>query len=187
MADQELCNLPQGPRGKDLVIFAVIGGVPDSLAGSSPDWAKIVGANPAAYDLSGQDVHMAQSILPRPGLPGPSATRGDNGTDPISGREWDTQGDDLQYACTFALNPTRVCNAGDPSCDCAGTANPPLCGATPGQQIRGKAYPTIRELRVAQGLGDRGIIGSICPTNAAQDYAPAITTLVARLTPRLAK
>jgi hypothetical protein len=181
----ELCNLPQGPRGKELVVFAVIGGVPESLAGASPQWTKILGANPAAYDYAGQDVHMLQSTGPRTGLAGPSDTRGDNGTDPVSGREWNTGNDDLQFACTFALPATRTCAATDPSCDCAGPKNPPLCGATLGDQIRGKAYPTIRELRVAKELGDRGIAGSICPTDAALGYVSTMTTLADRLAPRI--
>jgi len=29
----ELCNLPTGPRGKDLVVFAILGGVPNELVG----------------------------------------------------------------------------------------------------------------------------------------------------------
>lgn len=184
-ASEEICNLAKGPRGKELVVFAVIGGVPESLAGATPDWTKIVGANPAAYDFSGQDVHMVQSTKPRPGLPAPTAVRGDNGTDPESGREYDTGDDDLQYACTFALAAPRTCLQSDPSCDCAGSKNPPLCGATSGQQLRGKAYPTIRELRVAQALGERGVIGSICPADATQGYASTLTVLGDRLAKRL--
>jgi len=186
-AGDELCNLPQGPRGKELVVFAVIGGVPEGLAGASPNWTKILGADPAAYDYTGQDRHMVQSTTARTGLPAPSAVAGDNGTDPVHGREWSTGDDDLQFACTFALPVVRTCTASDPSCDCAGSKNPPLCGATTGQQIRGKAYPTIRELRVAQGLGDRGIVGSICPTDAVQGYASTMSTLADRLAPRLKK
>ena len=186
-AGDEICTLPQGPRGKELVVFAVIGGVPETLAGANPDWTKILGQNPAAYDFTGQDPHMNPSVAARSGLPSPSATRGDNGTDPVHGREWDTNSNDLQYACTFALPVPRTCVAADPSCDCAGATNPPLCGATLGQQLRGKAYPTTRELRVVKELGARGVVGSICPGNAGAGFASALTTLGDRLAPRLTK
>jgi hypothetical protein len=181
----EVCNLPQGPRGKELVVFAVIGGVPEAFAGATPSWTKILGANPAAYDYSGQDPHMIQSTVPRQGLQAPSLTRGDNGTDPINGREWDTGGNDLQYACTFALPTVRTCTAQDTSCDCAGTTNPPLCGVTVGEQTKAKAYPTLRELRVAKELGDRGVVGSICPTNVALGFTATMTALGDRLAPRI--
>lgn len=183
----EICNLTQGPRGKDLVVFAVIGGVPEGLAGATPEWTKILGSNPAAYDFTGQDTHMIPSLGARSGLPAPTNTRGDNGTDPVHGREWDTGGNDLQFACTFTLPATRVCTAADTSCDCADSKNPPLCGATLGEQIKGKAYPTTRELRVAKELGDRGVVGSICPTNAALGFDATLNALADRLAPRLKK
>jgi hypothetical protein len=182
----ELCHLTKGPRGKDLVVFALIGGVPESLAGATPSWQKILGTDPGAFNYEGIDTHMIQSASPRPGLPPPSATRGDLGTDPINGREWDTAANDLQYACTFTLPSPRNCAAQDPSCDCAmPNSNPPLCGATIGAQLRGKAYPTVRELRVVKELGDRGILGSICPGNVASGYSGTMTTLADRLAPHL--
>ena len=181
----EICDLPQGPRGKELVVFAVIGGVPEELATASPDWNRILGANPAAFDFSGIDSHMIQATVSRPGLPPPSTTRGDNGTDPVHGREWDTNNNDLQFACTFALPQARTCTPQDASCDCTATSNPPLCGATVGTQLRGKAYPSIRELRVVRDLGDRGIVGSICPGDSAAGYASTMTTLADRLAPRI--
>ena len=182
----ELCYLPLGPRGKDLVVFALIGGVPESLAGATPSWTKILGTDPGAYNYEGIDPHMIQSATARAGLPPPSATRGDNGTDPINGREWDTAANDLQYACTFELPTPRTCTAQDTSCDCAVPAsNPPLCGATLGQQVRGKAYPTVREMRVVKELGERGILGSICPGSVASGYTGTMTTLADRLAPRI--
>ena len=184
---EELCNLPKGPRGKELVVFAVIGGVPEGLAGATPDWTKILGADPASYNLTGQDFHMIQSTTPRPGLPPPTNTRGDNGPDPVHGREWSTNDGDLQFACTFALPAPRTCTAQDPSCQCADSTNPPLCGAVVGQQVLGKAYPTIRELRVVKELGERGIAGSICPTNANLGYVSTMNALADRLAPHLKK
>lgn len=111
---EEICNLARGTRTPDLVFFAVVGGVPNTLLHFDPndpeksritndDWTKILGRDPAHYNYEGIDTHMIESKTPRgdgsslrpppPGttsLPGPSNTRGDNGTDPINGREWDT-------------------------------------------------------------------------------------------------
>jgi hypothetical protein len=55
----------------------------------------------------------------------------------------------------------------------------PLCqdaatGTFSNVQVRAKAYPGLRELEVLKGLGDQGIVGSICPANSrnttAADY-----------------
>ncbi len=110
-AGDELCNLSKGPRGKELVVFAVIGGVPENLATATPDWNKIVGLDPARFDFTGLDPHMIQATGSRPGLPAPTSARGDNGADPVHGREWDTGGSDLQYACTFQLPTPRTPHA----------------------------------------------------------------------------
>ena len=186
-AGDEICKLPQGPRGKELVLFAVIGGVPEGLVGPTPDWNKILGADPISASSAGQDPHMVQSTRARPGLPAATATRGDNGTDAIHGREWETGDNDLQYACTFTLPVPRTCTVQDASCDCANTTNPPLCGAGTGNQVKAKAYPTIRELRVVKELGDRGIAGSICPSNPALGYDSTMSVLADRIAPRLTK
>jgi len=181
----ELCNLRQSTRSSELVVFAILGGVPEVLATAQPDWTKIVGTNPDNFNYSGIDPHMIPSISPRSGLAPPAAVLGDNGADPIHGREWNTDKTDLQYACTFPIATPRICQANNSSCDCSPgrPAYPPLCSATVGEQIRGKAYPTPRPLRVARGLGDRGVIGSIC---AGQGYDATMRTLFRRLQPRLA-
>lgn len=181
----EVCTLPRRPRSRELVLFAVLGGVPESLATESPSWDAIVRHDPASFDFTGIDMHMIQSTVPRVGLPAPSTVRGDNGIDPVHGREWDTKGDDLQFACTFALPSPKTCSPQDASCDCAlAEKNPPLCGATLGEQLRSKAYPSIRPLRVAQALGSRGVIGSIC---AGGGCDATMKTLATRLAPRLAR
>jgi hypothetical protein len=182
---EEICNLKQSTRSRELVVFALLGGVPEALATANPNWPTILGRDPGAFNFDGIDPHMIQSVVPRPGLVGPSSAPGDTGTDPIHGREWDTQKIDLQYACTFPLATPRTCADNQQSCDCPPSATlfPPLCGASPGQQIRGKAYPTPRPLRVAQSLGDRGVIGSIC---ASQGYDATMRTLFSRLKSRLA-
>ena len=119
----DLCNLPRGTRGKDLVYFAVVGGVPNTLLyddastmaprrKASLDWPKILGRDPVAYDYAGQDPHMQQSTTARSGLPDATPPRGINGTDAVNGREWNTQGKDLQYACTFPLGSTHPSTTG---------------------------------------------------------------------------
>jgi hypothetical protein len=202
----ELCDLPRGGRSPGLVFFAVIGGVPGKLLhfdASDPaasritadDWVKILGRDPAHYDYAGLDPHMIESKEPRRGLAAVSADRGDDGADPVHGREWDTGGNDLQYACTFALPAVRTCTNADASCDCADpTKNPPLCGATLGQQTRAKAYPTVRELMAVRALGDQGVVASICPTTLQGDrssamygYNPAVKAIVDRVQGALAK
>jgi hypothetical protein len=218
-ASEELCALPTGPRAPELVFFAIIGGVPNELLHFDPtnpeaskltsdDWVRILGTDPINYDYKGIDPHMIQSITPRAGLPAPSATSGDNGTDPISGREWDTQKSDLQYACTFPLVAAddKTCTmAGAPGCaDCNGTQNPPLCGTNPLQQTRAKAYPTIRELEVARALGDQGVVASLCARtvglhgmtlepdvtggspNPLAGYRPAVKSILDRMKSSLA-
>lgn len=201
----DLCKLPRGPRTPDLVYFGIIGGVPNHLLPDSGlstdiDWTKIVGREPGRYDERDIDPHMIVSTVPRPGLPGPGS--GDD-ADAVHGREWTTNGGDLQYACTFDLYermpdgttvPTRrSCAVGDPACgDCDGKSDAPLCAADDRRvQVKGKAYPTRRELLVAQGLGDHAIVASLCPKQLtkpdADDYGyrPAVRAISGRLEDRL--
>jgi hypothetical protein len=197
--NEELCKLPRGSRTSDHVYFAIIGGVPGQLlpeSGESAaiDWTKLLGKDPARYDETGIDPHMIPSTEPRPGLPGPSA--GDR-ADPVHGREWSTGGTDLELACAFdlyenqggAIVPTRrTCAATDASCDCDGKRTTPLCDPNDTKvQIRGKAYPTRRELMVARELGDHAIVASLCPKQLtapqADDYGyrPAVRAITKRL------
>lgn len=201
----ELCNLPRSTRSPDLVFFAVVGGVPNQLLypdGYDPNnaeknrvtnekWVKILGRDPGNYNYEGIDPHMIQSVEPRPGLSGADLPRGDNGTDPIHGREYRTEKSDLQYACTFPL-PTAMqkdCKPGDVSCDCTADAavkNAPLCNSGT-KQIRAKAYPTIREFQVVRALGDQGIAASLCPIQLddkdapTYGYRPAVAAIIDRL------
>jgi hypothetical protein len=132
---------------------------------------------------------MIQSVAPRTKLKGEEdQPRGQNGSDPIHGREWQTAKADLQYACTFDLPVPRTCNTNDQSCDCnpESSTNPPLCGSG-NQQIKAKAYPTIREFQVVRALGDQGIIASLCPiqlqdpTAPTYGYRPAVSAIIDRL------
>jgi hypothetical protein len=181
--DEELCARARGPRSRELVLIAVVGGLPEELATASPDWIRILGRDPDGYDLAGIDPHMIQSVEPRAGLGGAGAPLGNNGTDPAHGREWQTAGEDLEYACTFALDAPRECPI-DGVCDCGPNEarNPPLC-SKPGVQIRDKAYPTTRPLRVARALGERALVGSVC----APSYDATMKLVSTRLAPRLTR
>ncbi len=204
-----LCNLTLGSRTNDLVFYAIIGGVPNALIQdsngvfktdlSNADWTSILGKDPDHYVFDGIDPHMIESTAPRTGLPGPGTTY-NLGSDPDNGREWNTLTSgaaiDLQYACTFTLPAAKDCTAAvnANACDCTGTAasdpgGPPLCDvATRTSQIKGKAYPTIRELRVAKALGAQSVVASLCAQNVTGNtsdptygYNPAMQAIVNRL------
>ncbi len=195
-----LCNTSLGTRSPSLVYYLIIGGVPWQLLAQDPfntslplkrtladaDWRHIVGSDPAHFINGDIDPHMIESVEPRTGLPAPTSA---NNADPISGREWNTLTSnaaiDLQYACIFDLPAPKDCT--DPSnmstCDCTGAQTaadgPPLCDVTtPTLQLRGKAYPTIRELRVAKGLSTQGVVASICPRVAPTSYFEVLFTRV---------
>jgi hypothetical protein len=78
-----------------------------------------------------------------------------------------------------------------PACDCTNQSNAPLCDPTNHNiQIRGKAYPGIRQLTVVDKLGDQGIVASICPRtldrgSADYGYRPAVRAIVDRLKPAI--
>jgi hypothetical protein len=144
---------------------------------------------------------MIESITPRPGLPVPTSLPT---ADPIHGHEWDismatpTPNSDLQYACTFELSPAKTCIEYT-DCDCfvppggdPGAAKNPLCqnrtsGVYGNTQTGAKAYPGVRQLEVLKGLGQQGIVGSICPANTRDKtrsdygYRPVIAAIVNRL------
>jgi hypothetical protein len=58
-------------------------------------------------------------------------------------------------------------------------------------QVRAKAYPGIRQLQVLQGLGDQGVVASICASNVSNlsaadfGYRQAVAALVGRIRPIL--
>lgn len=172
-ATDELCNLAPGPRSRDLVVFTTITGVPPSLVTKKhleeADWVPILGRDPGSFDETGIDPHMVQSAKPRPGLPGESAA---NDADPVHGRERNTAGQDLQFACTFPLDTPLHC-AGPVGCECyehGPELGGPLCGTgeEANVQLRGKAYPGIRPLEVARLLGGRATVSSLCPVHVTE-------------------
>jgi hypothetical protein len=181
-----LCNLKPGQRQPDLVFYALIGGVPNDLVegASGIDWTKVLGKDPEHYDTTGIDPRMIESTAPRPG---------------VTSGEWNTLTStaqiDLEYACTFDLPQPKDCTlaANQGACDCTGSTDAPLCSSqTPTTQIKGKAYPTIRELRVAKALGQQAVVASLCAkvvtgdANApAYGYNPVMQAIVNRLKTQL--
>ncbi|MBX3262730.1 MAG: hypothetical protein KIS78_18565 [Labilithrix sp.] len=206
--NEDLCRLPRGPRSPGLVYFAVIGGVPSTLVPDAPrtaaddpkpiDWTKVLGRDPARWDEAGIDPHMIPSRAPRPGLPPPSAR---DDADPVHGREWTTDGADLQFACTFdlyergpggeAVPIRRACGDAERQrglCDCDGAKDAPLCAADDRSvQVRGKAYPSRRPLMVVKELDEQGIATSLCPKQLTEPdaddygYRPAVRAITSRL------
>jgi hypothetical protein len=231
-----LCKLPAGTRDPSLVFFGFIGGVPWQLLTKDPNnanatnstdvpfiaqssgddipdstWTQLIGTDPENYNYSGQSPYMQVSLTPRAGLQPVTAS---NTADPFNGREYTTNGTDLEYACTFQLPTPLDCSdqaiaADYPKspkydgllrtiCDCANTegsdAPPtgPLCGsgATINTQIRGKAYPGIREFTLVHDMDQQtaanGIAASLCPrtldtSSADYGYNPAVDAIIAKL------
>jgi hypothetical protein len=172
-----------------------------------------IGSPDASPPVSPTDPFMLESVDPRSGanpVTGQPVVASDS-TDPlatINGHEVFTGQnsfrDDLQYACIFPLVTPRDCTQPEytttdfalrKGCDCGERfmgRNRPLCqppqgGADGTTQYFAKAYPGTRHLRVLQGLGPRGVVGSICPRNtsdpASQDYGygPVVQALMTRL------
>ncbi len=130
---------------------------------------------------------IGSPLLP-PETPGP--------LHPGNGHERRTPaGDDLQYACIFPLPEPRVCSQDAPHCDCGSPeriATNPVCqhpetGAEGSTQYFGKAYPGLRQLRLARELRYDARVGSICPPNPQDDarhdylFRPAFTPEFERL------
>jgi hypothetical protein len=203
-----ICNLPRGERDPADVFFAVVAGVPNALLQKAPtedalsdaQWGSILGRNPAKYDQESIDARMQPSTGMRPGRPtGPADSAA---SDPLneSHRDWDTLGEDLQYACTFSLpdalqKPMPKAANEIEQFDCRDKSDAPLCSGpktvSGRKQVRAKAFPGLRELGIAHSLGAQGIAASICPIDtrdkASADYGynPAVNSIVDRLRERL--
>jgi hypothetical protein len=156
-------------------------------------------------NLAPSDPFMLEQTKPRSGKnpvtgdPIVPETSLDPQASPINGHEQkDIGGTDLQYACTFKLEP-EPCTDDVEACDCHGTPaageteselarNRPLCqppggGAPQATQYFGKAYPGLRPLEVLRGIGDSAIVASICPKvltkgQPGYGYEPAVDTIV---------
>jgi len=201
-----------GGRSPKLVILAGIVGVPwqdiandpNVLAngfrpGSEIDWATVLGA-PGTLPL---DPLMIESIAPRTGenpathdaLAPPTATPLEN---PINGHERTIAAlDDLQYTCIYERPQPQDCSANATDCEClAGSIDTnPICQNEDGTygtvQRYARALPSVRPLRVLQGLGDQGVVASVCPQNVGEPsgatfaYKPAVDAVMRALRDRL--
>jgi hypothetical protein len=176
---------------------------------SKQRWPVILGSPESNVEPS--DPFMRESTVDRSGK---NPITGDDivvstSTDPlanaINGHEHVTLGSDLQYACTFLLPEPIVCDAArlqaDQGCDCfaddaprnSALCNPPGGGPAGTTQYFGKGYPALRELAVAQQLGRRSVLGSICARNTQDEarpdygYRPVLGTIGRRLASTLVK
>jgi hypothetical protein len=145
---------------------------PQKTGLTEDDWRRVIGKDPEHYDFAGIDPHMLESSEPRAGLPPPGAP---DDADPAMGREWTTHGAALELACTFPLTtPKQDCTQSElsPGCDCGTGGDMPVCDPQSGAQVRGKAFPSIRELEVAHAavssVGPIGTVSSICPIHLAE-------------------
>ena len=167
-------------------------------------WDVILG-DPDKY-VPPADPHMREQVDPRnAGDTNPvtgdaiAAPGSAEGADKINGHEYTikTRGD-LQYACIFELPTPRDCSKGQDACDCQDATNDkPLCSPNPGDgnkptlQTKAKGYPGTRHLQILKGLGDQGIVASVCPKQVndpmASDfgYRPAVGAIIDRLKTKL--
>lgn len=122
-------------------------------------WPRFVG-NEGAGVLPTEPI-MLESVDPRPGvIPGNVY----NGKDYVIGGN-----DDLQLACIFPLEtPIPFSSRCQPSDHPNG--DKPICSFD--TQTHGAAYPSTRQLRVAQGLQQQSVVGSLCPPEAGDAAAP---------------
>jgi hypothetical protein len=198
---------PQPPNslspGRDLVYLTA-----DQLD-SMGRWDVILGDPSARPPIPPSDPLMIESIDPRMtgaphplGYPGAAIAAPGTAGNSINGAEQAVNPatrDDLQFACIFDLPTPMICDATNAAgCDCNAEdsiKNSPLCNysapETDGQQIKAKAYPSLRELEVLRGVGSAGIVASICPKNPTSDvgdpaddpnygYNPAVAAIVGR-------
>jgi hypothetical protein len=142
---------------------------------------------------------MVESTVPR------------SGTDPITGisiapvttpngtgnplndheRTIPTPPNDIEYACIFALpqpiDESNMTTTGD--CN-TNPKDSPLCSPNPNDSMKNtlqtsaKAYPGIKHLAIARGMGAQGVVGSICPAQITDrskpdfGYRPAVKAIV---------
>ena len=152
------------------------------VAGLPSAWDVILG-NPEAH-VNAMDPLMVESSEQRSGTNpitgAPLVSSANPGGNPINGNEYTTEGSDLQYACTFPLPPGTERDCTDPSlvmCECYDASNDnPLCAEDPNNnqrtlQVRGKAYPSRRQLAVAKALGKQAAVGSVCAPQTSNPSA----------------
>jgi hypothetical protein len=116
-------------------------------------------------------------------------------------RQIATPPNDIEYACIFDLPTPKDCSVNLSSCDCYGqdplSPGNPLCAPNPNDamhpslQTKAKAYPGIKHLAIAKGLGSQGVVGSICPaqlgdaTKPDYGYRPSVQAIIDRVKPAI--
>ncbi len=187
-------NLQQNPifaggRQAGQVTLQTIVGVPwqdiveDPANAASPTVTTTTLAQTGAWEwVTGavQDPFARESVKPRTGQ---SPATGDTVTadNAINGGERTiSENDSLQYACTFGLpeedpNGIYCSTCIDQSCD------DPICNNT--TQIASFAMPGTRQLEVVRGLGERGVVGSVCRDPEVNGSAQALIARLANLLP----
>lgn len=169
-------------------------------------WPVILGDSTASPPVPPAEPLMQESVTPRTGVTTTTAEALQPPTagymaNSINGHEWNSNDEDLQYACIFQLATSRDCSLvpSGTGCDCETASfdqsNTPLCqepGGTYGSiQYAAKAYPSLRHLDVMRGLGPNAIVASICTRNVqdteAADFGfrPAIVTALEQWKARL--
>jgi hypothetical protein len=173
-----------GGRPASFVSFTAIVGVPWQDLATNPNdpespnktTSQMEADGTWAAILEGGDPFMIESVAARSGTnpatgASVSADNAINGGDRLA-----IPGDDLQYTCIFGLEEA-VANGPDCGASCVEqSCDDPLCNGA--EQIGAKAYPGVRQLSLVRSLGDRGIAGSICPSDMPVGAPPVQTTRV---------
>jgi hypothetical protein len=161
-------------------------------------WDDIAG-DPENYQPA-KSPFMVESMVPRVGtdpitgfaLDPPSTPNGAG--NPVNDHEWPVVLTGLEYACIFPLaTPIDESVAAGNNGDCVEhPLDNPLCSPNPsdGQntlQTKAKAYPGVKHLAIARGMGAQGIAASICPKQLTDEnvpdfgYRPAMNAVTDRL------
>ncbi len=157
-------------------------------------WSMIYGDDNA--NITPGDVHMVESLVPRAGLPGPTAAAG---ADAIVGHEFNSALEELQYACIYTLPTSRPCQCSlgssnyayckyshpNECCDLSfaadgnggpgGDFDKPVCQGN--TQVAARAFPGLREIAVLSDYAKsrdavaagNSIVTSICPKDLTGD------------------
>jgi hypothetical protein len=165
-------------------------------------WDVILGDGDPSDPFMVESVEPRREGSPHPFLAGVTVTPPGGPLNAVNGSEQASLPSnpfDLQFACTFPLaTPVPCTQANAAGCDCNAedaAQMSPLCEYTvpmmDGTQVRGKAYPSIRELELLRELGSSAVVASICPKNVEAivspdadpfyGYNPAMGALVDRL------
>ena len=175
----------------------------DDIAGDPENYvpAKSPFMVESSTPRSGTDPITGAAISPTTTPNGGGAKVGTSKYNLVNDHEWTVKSppNDIEYACIFPLaTPVDESGANSTSGDCGGNPKDnPLCSPNPNDSMKNtlqtsaKAYPGIKHLAIARGMGSRGIVGSVCPAQltdpTAPDYGyrPAVKAIVDALKPAL--